>query len=69
MWKWIYDLKLLLPMNSMKIPKNDIGFKVPKIYWNFTSKKILCLDKVDGVSIREVRNLKKLKKIDLKKIS
>ena len=38
--------------------KNDIGFKVPVIYWNYTSKKILCLDKVDGVSIREVENLK-----------
>ena len=24
--------------------KNDIGFKVPKIYWNYTSKKILCLE-------------------------
>jgi len=36
--------------------KNDIGFKVPKIYWNQTSKKILCLDKVEGVSIREVEN-------------
>ena len=25
--------------------KNDIGFKVPKIYWNQTSKKVLCLNK------------------------
>ena len=25
--------------------KNDIGFNVPKIYWNQTSKKVLCLDK------------------------
>ena len=33
--------------------KNDKGFNVPKIYWNFTSKKILTLDKVSGVSIRE----------------
>jgi|TARA_B110000438_G_scaffold303032_1_gene362794 ubiquinone biosynthesis protein len=48
--------------------KNDIGFKVPKIYWNFTSKKVLCLDKVNGISIREVENLKSLN-IDLKKIA
>ena len=48
--------------------KNDIGFNVPKIYWNFTSKKILCLDKVDGISIREVENLKSLN-VDLKKIA
>jgi len=33
--------------------KNDKGFNVPKIYWNFTTKKILTLDKVNGVSIRE----------------
>jgi len=40
--------------------KNDLGFKVPKIYWNFTSKKILCLSKIDEISIREVEKLKSL---------
>ena len=45
--------------------KNDIGFVVPKIYWNFTTKKILTLDKVNGVSIREHQSLKK-HGIDLK---
>jgi len=48
--------------------KNDIGFKVPKIYWNQTSKKVLCLEKVDGISIREVENLKSLN-IDIKKLA
>ena len=48
--------------------KNDIGFKVPKIYWNYTSKKILCLEKVDGISIREVEILKSAN-IEIKKIS
>ena len=38
--------------------RNDIGFIVPKIYWNFTTKKILTLDKVNGVSIREYQSLK-----------
>ena len=38
--------------------KNDIGFKVPKIYWNQTSKKTLCLDRINGTSIREVAILK-----------
>tara|TARA_B100001057_G_scaffold165460_1_gene166019 strand:- start:2623 stop:4188 length:1566 start_codon:yes stop_codon:yes gene_type:complete len=33
--------------------KNDKGFKVPKIYWQFTSKRVLTLDKVIGVSIRD----------------
>ena len=37
--------------------KNDLGFNVPKIYWNYTTKKILTLDKVNGVSIREQRKL------------
>ena len=45
--------------------KNDKGFNVPKIYWNYTTKKILTLDKVDGISIREHETLKKLD-IDLK---
>ena len=48
--------------------KNDHGFSVPKIYWNQTSKKVLCLDRVDGISIREVENLK-LQNIDTKKLS
>ena len=48
--------------------QNDVGFKVPKIYWNQTSKRVLCLDKIDGVSIREVENLK-LQKIEIKKLA
>ena len=47
---------------------NDKGIKVPKIYWNYTSKKILTLDKIDGISIREIEKLKDLN-IDLQKIS
>ena len=39
--------------------KNDVGFNVPKIYWNYTSKKILTLDKVEGISIREHKLLEK----------
>jgi len=48
--------------------KNDIGFKVPKIYWNFTCKKILCLDKIEGISIRQIQDLER-KNIDLQKLS
>jgi len=47
---------------------NDVGFKVPKIYWNFTSKKVLCLDKINGISIREIENLKSLN-INTKKLA
>tara|TARA_B100001123_G_scaffold357145_1_gene411168 strand:- start:3913 stop:5481 length:1569 start_codon:yes stop_codon:yes gene_type:complete len=46
--------------------KNDVGFKVPKIYWDQTSKKVLCLERVDGISIREAEKLKSLN-VDIKK--
>ncbi len=39
--------------------KNDVGFKVPQIYWNFTSENVMTLDWVEGVSIRETEELKK----------
>ena len=41
----------------MKTQKFDKGFNVPKIYWNYTTKKVLTLDKVDGISIREHEKL------------
>ena len=47
---------------------NDVGFKVPKIYWNYTSKRVLCLDKINAISIREIENLKSLN-IDTKKLA
>ena len=52
-------------MNYLKIQRNDKGFKVPQIYWQYTSKKVLTLDKVDGVSIRDHTSLKE-KNINLK---
>tara|TARA_Y100000590_G_scaffold458716_1_gene614032 strand:- start:1663 stop:3228 length:1566 start_codon:yes stop_codon:yes gene_type:complete len=48
--------------------KNDIGFKVPKIYWNQTSKRVLCLDRINGISIRDNEGLKSLN-IDTKKLA
>ena len=39
--------------------KNDVGFRVPKIYWSFTSENVMTLDWVDGISIRETAELKK----------
>ena len=48
--------------------KNDIGFNVPKIYWNYTSKKVLTLDKVNGISIREQKLLAD-SGVDLKKLA
>ena len=48
--------------------KNDLSFNVPQIYWNYTTKKILTLDKVEGVSIREHKKLEKLG-VNLKKLA
>ena len=48
--------------------KKDIGFNVPKIYWNYTTKKILTLDQVNGISIREQGKLEK-QGIDLKRLA
>ncbi len=39
--------------------KNDVGFRVPQIYWNFTGEHVMTLDWVDGISIRETEELKK----------
>ena len=39
--------------------KNDVGFKVPNIYWNFTSENVMTLDWVEGNSIRETDILQK----------
>ena len=65
--KWILDLRQRA--NELyENTKNDIGFNVPKIYWNYTTKKILTLDKVDGVSIREHQKLKEVG-VDLKKLA
>ncbi len=48
--------------------KNDVGFRVPKIYWNYTSENVMTLDWVDGVSIRETEELKN-KKFSTEKIA
>ena len=48
--------------------KNDIGFRVPQIYWNFTSENVMTLDWIDGVSIRETDELKK-RNLDTEKIA
>jgi len=48
--------------------KNDAGFKVPQIYWNFTSENVMTLDWIDGVSIRETEVLQK-RNINTKKIA
>ena len=48
--------------------KDDVGFRVPKIYWNYTSEEVLTLDWVDGVSIRE-KDILKEKNINIEGIA
>ena len=48
--------------------KQDRGFNVPTIYWNYTTKRILTLDKVEGISIREQDKLQN-QGVDLKKLA
>ena len=48
--------------------KNDVGFSVPQIYWNYTSENVMTLDWVEGVSIRETQKLKD-KNFNTKKIA
>ena len=40
--------------------QNDVGFKIPKIYWKFTSDNVLTLDWIEANSIREVEKIKSL---------
>ncbi len=48
--------------------RNDVGFKVPQIYWNYTSENVMTLDWIDGISIRETQELKN-KNFNTKKIA
>jgi len=48
--------------------KNDAGFNVPKIFWNYTSENILTLEWIDGISIREKEELDK-KNINTKSLA
>ena len=48
--------------------KNDVGFNVPKIFWNYTSENVLTLEWIDGISIREKEELEK-KNIDTKTLA
>src|SRR6056300_184120 len=52
----------------VKKTKRDAGFRVPQIFWNFTSENVMTLDWIDGVSIRETDELKK-QNIDTNKIA
>ena len=39
----------------------DPKFKVPNINWDFTSKRILTSEKVDGIKIKDLNRINELK--------
>ncbi len=53
-----------LKKNTFSDPK----FKVPEINWDFTSKRILTSEKVDGISIKDIKKIDELK-IDKKELA
>ncbi|MDA1135434.1 MAG: AarF/UbiB family protein [Proteobacteria bacterium] len=48
--------------------KNHLNFRVPKIFWNLTSKKILVLEYIEGIKIDDLPALKKYN-LDINKIT
>ena len=51
-----------------KNTKSDPKFKVPNINWDFTSKRVLTSEKVEGISIKELDKINELK-IDKKELA
>ncbi|MEI7669193.1 MAG: AarF/UbiB family protein, partial [Pseudomonadota bacterium] len=48
--------------SAVQLKKNlrdDSGFYVPEIYWNYTSQKILTLERIDGIAISDLEAIKK----------
>src|SRR6056300_273616 len=41
--------------------KGDPYFKVPSIFWDYTSKRVLTLEKVEGIPIRDMQQIEKAK--------
>ncbi|OPJ56771.1 ABC1 kinase family protein [Alkalithermobacter paradoxus] len=52
----------------IEIFKNDKNTYIPKVYWDYTSKKVLTLEKIDGVKISDIITMKE-KNWDPKKIA
>jgi ubiquinone biosynthesis protein len=47
--------------NSEKIAnqfKNDSGIVIPKVYWEYTTKKVLTMEYVEGIKLNEAEKLK-----------
>ena len=55
--------------NELKInTKEDKNFEVPKVFWDFTSKRVLSSEKVNGIPIKNLEEIGKTK-IDKKELA
>ena len=48
--------------------QNDSNVYIPTIYWNYTARRVITMEWIEGISIYETQKLKNAK-LDLKKIS
>ncbi|MBY0407758.1 MAG: 2-polyprenylphenol 6-hydroxylase [Rickettsiales bacterium] len=39
---------------AQNLEKHEPGFRVPKIDWNFTSRRVLCMEWVDGIPLNDI---------------
>lgn len=47
--------------------KNHLNYRIPKIYWDLTTKRILVLEYIEGIKINDISALKK-QKLNIEKI-
>jgi ubiquinone biosynthesis protein len=43
-----------------EIFKNDTHVYIPKIYWNMSSKKVLVMEKINGISVSDMNSIKSM---------
>ena len=43
---------------STNTKRHNVGFRVPSVYWNLTSKRVLVMEWVDGIPLADVRAIR-----------
>ncbi len=43
-----------------EIFKNDNNVYIPKVYWNVSSKKVLVMEKIDGISVSNINDIRSI---------
>ena len=47
-------------MFKQRIFKNDSKVYIPKVYWNISSKKVLVMEKIDGISVSNINDIRSI---------